>query len=356
MVDDGVPGGPTTARRAGSARRESTADSSRTTFKERHEAALQPLVHHGRAVLEAVEPLNATGTVRLSFRVADDLRFDFEPGQFVSIRFEDAAGRTMRRPYCILSPPDGSGRFDLLVRVVGGPVSNRLLSLRPGEAISYRGPLGRGMRLLDADRELVILATGVGIAPVYSYLRDVEAAGDGRRIHVYWGLRTADDLCLLDELDELTAANDRVRVDITLSQPPPGWAGLRGRITESVPPLLATLGDKEFYLAGNGAMIQEMTTALSDLGVARRFIHEEAYFNSRHVPRADVMAEIRSRFVARDLFSPFAHADAGLFLHDETAEPVSGNVDPNAHSDVGKHIRPLSRRRPDDEPRPMWGL
>ena len=355
MVDD-VQGGPTTARRAGPARRESKAAASRTPSKERHEAALQPLVHHGHAVVEAIEPLNTTGTVRLSFRVADDVRFDFEPGQFVSVRFDDAAGRTMRRPYCILSPPDGSGRFDLLVRAVGGPVSDRLLSLRPGEAISYRGPLGRGMQLRDPDRDLVVLATGVGIAPVYSYLRELEATGEGRRIHVFWGLRIADDFCLLDELDELTAANDKVRVDITLSQPPARWAGLRGRITESVPPLLTTLGDKEFYLAGNGAMIQEMTTALSDLGVARRFIHEEAYFDSRHVPRPEVMAEIRSRFVARDLFSPFAHADAGLFLQKGTVEPASGNVDPNAHSDVGRHIRPLRRRRPDDEPRPKWGL
>lgn len=356
MVNDGVQGASTTARRPSPVRHDSTPATSRTPSKERHEADLQPLVHHGEAVVEAVDPLNATGTVRLSFRLADDLRFAFEPGQFVSIRFQDAAGRTMRRPYCILSPPDGSGRFDLLVRAVGGPVSNRLLSLQPGEAIAYRGPLGRGMRLRDPDRELVILATGVGIAPVYSYLRDLEATGEGRAIHVYWGLRLAEDICLLDELDELTARNDQLRVDITLSQPAPRWAGQRGRITESVPPLLTTLGDKEFYLAGNGAMIQEMTTALSDLGVARRFIHEEAYFNSRHVPRPEVMAEIRSRFGARDLFSPFAHAEAGLFLHKETAEPAPGNVDPNAHSDVGKHIRPLTRRRPDDEPRPMWGL
>lgn len=355
MVNDGVQAASTTARVADPARRGDTPATSRSPSKERHEAGLQPLVHHRRAVVDAVEPLNATGTVRLSFRVADDVFFDFEPGQFVSIRFQDAADRTMRRPYCILSPPDGSGRFDLLVRAVGGPVSNRLVSLRPGEVISYRGPLGRGMRLRAPDRELVILATGVGIAPVYSYLRDLKATGDGRRVHVYWGLRLAEDVCLLDELDELTS-NDRVRVDVTLSQPPPGWAGLRGRITESVPPLLTTLGDKEFYLAGNGAMIQEMTTALSDLGVARRFIHEEAYFNSRHVPRPEVMAEIRSRFVARDLFSPFAHADAGLFLHEKSAEPVAGNVDPNAHSDAGKHIRPLTRRRPDDEPRPLWGL
>ncbi|HET9441760.1 MAG TPA: hypothetical protein VFO65_00480, partial [Acidimicrobiales bacterium] len=226
----------------------------------------------------------------------------------------------------------------------------------PGEVVTVRGPMGHGIRPRDPDRELVLLATGVGVAPFHSYVRQLLADGDRRTVRLYWGLRRADDVCLLDELDDLAAGSVDFRYEISLSQPPPGWAGLRGRVTESVPPLITTLGDKEFLLCGNGAMIHEMTSALSDLGVARRFIHEEAYFNSRHVPDPAVLAAIRARFTARDLFSPFAHYEAALFVSPDEHRPASGNVDPDAPSDVGKHIRPWRAPRPDDEPRPRWGL
>jgi ferredoxin-NADP reductase len=70
----------------------------------------------------------------------------------------------------------------------------------------------------------------------------------------------------------------------------------------------------QFYLVGNGAMIEEMATVLSDLGVDRRNVYQEAYFNSRYRPDASILAEIRNRFVANDLFSPYSHLEAGLFM------------------------------------------
>ena len=293
---------------------------------------------HRRAVVERVDDTTVEGTVRLAFQVADERPFHFEPGQFASMQFEGPDGTTLRSPYCILSPPGDDGRFELLVRVVG-PVSRRLAALVPGESVSFRGPLGRAIRPTDDDRVLVLLATGVGVAPFHSYVAHLQATGRMRPVRLYWGVRRAADLCLLEELRDLAAADDDFTFAVTLSEPPPGWRGLRGRITESVPPLLETLGDKDFYLCGNGAMIQEMTTALSDMGVARRFLHEEAYFNGRHVPPPDVLAAIRSRFVADDMFSPFAHLEAGLFVGRQPSGPVAGNVDPRARTDV-RQIKP----------------
>jgi hypothetical protein len=63
---------------------------------------------------------------------------------------------------------------------------------------------------------------------------------------------------------------------------------------------------------GNGAMIEEMTLALSDLGVDRTLIYGEPFFNARHKPDPSALAATRSRFVAHDLFSP--GADEGYAL------------------------------------------
>jgi NAD(P)H-flavin reductase len=134
--------------------------------------------------------------------------------------------------------------------------------------------------------------------------------GFDRPIRLYWGLRLADDICLTDELEEVASRYPNVTYHLSLSQPPERWRGLKGRLTENVPPLLETLGGKHFYLAGNGAMIEEMSAALSDLGVPKQMVYEEHYFNFKHRPDPAFLEQLRGRFVAADLTSPQAHREA----------------------------------------------
>ncbi|MDP9020837.1 MAG: FAD-binding oxidoreductase, partial [Actinomycetota bacterium] len=205
------------------------------------------------------EELTPTGTVLMTFRVVDDKPFRFEPGHFVGIRAEVGEHGVRRSPYCIASPPNEEGTFRLLVRLVPeGPLSYYLAGLRLGDVIRFRGPSGRSMVPKEADTEVVLVATGVGIGPCLPLVRHLLAHKPERPIQLYWGLRLVDDICMLGELDELTTEHRSFRYAISLSQPPAGWTGLRGRVTESVPGLLQTLGDKSFCLVGNGAMTQEM--------------------------------------------------------------------------------------------------
>ncbi len=272
-----------------------------------------------RAELVARRDLTTTGTVSLEFRVIDDHPFPFDPGYFVGIQTEVPDAGLRRSPYCITSPPDGGRTFRLLVRLVPeGPVSCYLAALREGDVITFRGPSGRSMVPKEPDTELVLLATGVGVGPLLALAEHLLSQGFDRRIHLYWGLRLSDDICLLDELDALAARSELFSYEISLSRPPAGWKGLRGRVTVSVPPLLESLGDKHFYLVGNGAMIEEMRAALSDLGVDEQLIHREIYFNVRYRADPRSLAELRERFVAADLFSPQAHQEAGLYIPEAT--------------------------------------
>ncbi len=258
--------------------------------------------------------LTTTGTVRLAFEVIDDRPFTFEPGQFIGIEHKVKGLGWRRSPYCIMSAPSDDRSFELLVRVVPeGPLSCHLGSLQPGDDVSFRGPIGRSMVPKDAERELVLLATGVGVGPFYSVATHLLSQGFEPPISLYWGLRLVEDVCLLDELDRLAAKHPNFSYRISLSQPPDSWKGLRGRLSESVPPLLASLAGKRFYLCGNGAMTEEMATVLSDLGVARQLIYEEPYFNRRHRPAPEVLETIRGRSTADDLFSPYAHRNAPPF-------------------------------------------
>jgi ferredoxin-NADP reductase len=306
------------------------------------------------ARVTAVDALTPTGTVRVRFEVADGQPFEFLPGQFVGIEahFE---GRGFRRsPYCILSAPADAPHFDLLVRAVPqGPLSLYLAGLRPGDEVAFRGPTGRSMVPRHADRELVLLATGTGVAPLVSLARHLLADGYPHPISLWWGLRLVEDICLTEELDALARQYDRFTYAITLSQPPADWNGLRGRVGESVPPLLPTLGGKHYYLVGNGAMLEEMALALSDLGVVQQHIYKEPYFDTVHEPDREVVARIRERFVATDLFSSYAARRGSVFEIDKDIEAArsgkAGNGDPLAVSDLFELLPAFLSHHPDQE-------
>lgn len=253
------------------------------------------------AEVTEVSWLTRTGTLRLAFEVTDDRPFSFEPGNFVRIETEVEGKGFRRGTYCIASSPSDYRRFDLLVRVVpGGRMSSHLGSLRLGDGIAFRGPTGRSMVKAagEGDGGLVLVATGVGVAPLLSLSTTLLRSGVRRPIDLYWGLRLPDDVCLTTELDRLAARHENFQYRISLSQPPEEWTGLRGRVTESVPPLLDDLEGKRFFLAGNGAMIEELASALRELGVTADRIYEEPYFNARHVPEPRVVEEIVARFAA----------------------------------------------------------
>jgi ferredoxin-NADP reductase len=274
-----------------------------------------------RAEVTAYETLTPTGTVRISFKVVDDQPFSFRPGQFIGIQATIEGYGRRRTPYCIVSAPNDERTFRLLVRLVPeGPLSYYLGRLRVGDVINFRGPTGRNMVPKEPDTELVLMATGVGVGPFIGLVRHLASKGFDRPIHLYWGLRLLEDICLVEELEGLTRLYPKFSYRISLSQPPDDWKDLRGRLTESVPPLLEKLGDKHFYLIGNGAMIEEISSVLSDLGVDKQLIYEEAYFNGRYRADPDILARIRRRFVAHDLFSPYAHHEAGLY---KPERPVS---------------------------------
>ena len=289
------PGGTFQGRRPSGTRQDWEAEAADARLEERWSAESRC---DRTAEVTEVSWLTRTGTLRLGFEVTDDRPFTFQPGNFVRVEAHVPGKGYHRGTYCIAMPPSEYRRFELLVRVVaGGRMSAHLASLRLGDEVAFRGPTGRSMLKAAAGADLVLVGTGVGVAPLYSLAATLLRAGDGRRIDLYWGLRSTDDICLTAELDRLADAHDNFRYRITLSQPPDtGWEDLTGRVTESVPPLVADLDGKRFLLAGNGAMTEELSSALRELKVPGEHIYEEPYFNARHVADRAVVAGIVERF------------------------------------------------------------
>lgn len=266
-----------------------------------------------RAQLVRRSELTSTGTILLRFAIVDNEPFRFLPGQFVAIDMDHPELGYRRSPYCLYGASEQDRVFDLLVRVVAeGPVSIFLGELEIDDLIGFRGPTGHSMLPGEPDTHLVLIATGVGLGPCRCLLRHLVRNEPDRRATLYWGLREDDDVCLLDELLSLERDLPSFDWHVSMSRSDSDWPPFKGRVTETVPPLLDTLGDKHFYLTSNGAMISEMSAALRDVGVPASRIYEESFFNHKYRPPAEDVAAIVARFVATDLMTPLTHIESAF--------------------------------------------
>lgn len=226
----------------------------------------------------------APGLFTLSF----DARPSFRAGQFCTVARRDDAG-VCKRAYSIASAP-GAPLELFVVEVEGGRLSPFLARLRPGDALRMR-PKIAGLFTLDrvpSGGTLWLVATGTGLAPYVSMLR--EGALWERHDHVVLvhGVRTPGQLAYRSELASLAGSRPLTVVPVVSRAPEPGL--LAGRVTTALEEgrLEAAAGrrfsarDSHVLLCGNPAMIDEMETRLADRGLV---LHTAAHPGQVHLER-----------------------------------------------------------------------
>jgi ferredoxin--NADP+ reductase len=111
-----------------------------------------------------------------SFRVTRPASLRFRSGEFVMIGLLGDNGKPLLRAYSIASPSWDDELVFYSIKVPDGPLTSRLQHIQPGDQIILR-PKPVGTLVLDAllpGRRLWFLATGTGIAPFASLMRDPE--------------------------------------------------------------------------------------------------------------------------------------------------------------------------------------
>jgi NAD(P)H-flavin reductase len=129
-------------------------------------------------------------------------------------------------------PARADGRIEQTVRSVGA-VSRALHDAAPGTVIGARGPFGTAWNLASFDgRDVVVVAGGVGLAPLRPVIRAALAHRSGhRRLVLIAGARAPDEFLFRDELAAWTASG-AIEVLTTVDRPGPGWTGAVGFVTE----------------------------------------------------------------------------------------------------------------------------
>jgi len=236
---------------------------------------------------------------------------DFEPGQFAVVGLPRGAPRTplsdpeppagdpdklIRRAYSIASASLPGHHLELFVTLVrSGELTPRLFALQPGARL-WVGPKISGMFTLadvPPDQNVVLVATGTGLAPYMSMLRTRLEAGDQRQVAVLVGARHSWDIGYVAELSTMQRLVSRFAFLPTVSRPegePAKWGGHVGHVQSlwSDGALAHAWGrkptpaDTHVFLCGSPAMTEDMTRLLTAEGF---LLHEKGRPGQIHVEK-----------------------------------------------------------------------
>ena len=189
-------------------------------------APLTPVTHHVVGRRE-----ETADVVTLLLEATDGSRLRYSAGQF-NMLYAYAVGEVA---ISISANPVDDGPIAHTVRNVG-TVSRALCGLHPGDSLGLRGPFGSDWGLdTAAGGDLVIVAGGIGLAPLRSVITQVisqrERFGD---VEIVIGTRTPEELAFKDEVSAWRERDD-LSVHVTVDRATPGWRGTVGVVTTVLP-------------------------------------------------------------------------------------------------------------------------
>lgn len=191
--------------------------------------------------------------------------FIHKPGQCAMISLP-GIGEGM---FSITSSPTNDEYMEFEIKKCGC-LTTWLHMIEPGQEITIRGPYGNGFPVDDAfvGRDLLIIAGGVGLAPVRSVINYCRHFRNRYgKIDIVYGSRSKDDLAFYEEIisEWMNPDEKDVKVHLTIDREQEGWDGHVGFVPNFVKEL-AFDTNKTVIMCGPPVMIKFTLAGLKELG------------------------------------------------------------------------------------------
>lgn len=226
-------------------------------------------------------------TVCVSFEVPDELSdlYKYAQGQHVGLR-KDINGEDVRRSYSIASSVNDN-QLDIAIRKVDGGLFSTFANdeLKAGDVLEVFPPIGNFRTELDpkAARNYVAFAAGSGITPIISIIKTVLETEPKSTFTLYFGNRDSRSIIFKNRLSDLkNRYMDRFTVFHFLSRESNDIEIYNGRLNadkvrDVVSRMTPVDGIDDVFICGPGTMIEEVSAALSEMGLDQSRIHHEHF-------------------------------------------------------------------------------
>lgn len=213
---------------------------------------------------------------------------DYHAGQFVWMTEGARRFPLFDHPFSIADSPLRPG-LSLIIKEAGD-FTRQIGALAPGTPIGIDGPHG-DFTLADHEGEsIVLVAGGVGIAPIMGLLRDLAARGDPRPVRLAYAAGQLQNFACLPEIE---AARSRLDLQVMLlsEEGGPEWKGLAGRLDRSrLEGMLEGLDRARSValICGPGAMVTTTADTLLELGMPMdKVVYERFDYSGGGASRQD---------------------------------------------------------------------
>lgn len=229
---------------------------------------------------------NITNNVRhFAFTSDDPGILAFEPGQFLTIHFQKD-GKAIKRSYSIATVPGQSEYVEFSAGAVeGGPGTELLFNLKPGDSIQVMGPFGRLILRDEHPKRYIFVATSTGVTPYRSMmpLLAERMQNEGTEMVLLEGVQYREDLLFGDEFLAFAKANPKFTFRAhfsrdALTNPQPHE--FSGYVQTAFADLNPNPETDVVYLCGNPGMIDAAFADLTARGFDVKNVRREKYISN----------------------------------------------------------------------------
>jgi ferredoxin-NADP reductase len=210
----------------------------------------------------------AKGTLMVLFAV-DDYP-DYRPGSYFWVELPDRGHsdeKGLRRHISLVTSPTDRGMVGLATRLRDSAFKQTLQDLEVGDEVEVEEPKGSFLLPEDTSAEYVFVAGGIGITVFRSMLRYIADERLPYRVTLVYSNRDRESAAFLDELEELEARIDGLRLVLTMTDDD-GWEGETRHLDADVlGELVDGLEGKTFLVAGPPEMAQSVADSLTAAGL-----------------------------------------------------------------------------------------
>jgi len=202
------------------------------------------------------------------------------PGQFGFITVFSPHISKEEHPFSIASTPTKPAAYEFIVRTTGDWTARLKNNIQPGDRVLLHGPFGLYSHLrLPPEREIIMIAGGIGITPFWCMLRYMADHRDQRKITLIWSNRSRQHIIRSHEFQNLADHLKGLRIVHVLTRNP-DFMGETGRLDRSkLQRLLAGCSTASaVFVCGPDQMMKEIRHALVSLGFAKRMIYMERFY------------------------------------------------------------------------------
>jgi NAD(P)H-flavin reductase len=201
--------------------------------------------------------------------------FEFHAGQFLSLNF----GGNKWRAYSIASSPKKK-IIEFTVRLLPNGVASEIFKKSEiGDKFTFKGPFSNFRVSENKNQDIVFCATGTGIAPIRSMILGM---GETKKTKLFYGGRNQEELPYLEEINKW--ANENFKIFLGLSQKliTTNWENKKFITAEKcrITKFLEEQDfeeDCEFYICGNGKMVQSVCNILTKKNIKSKKIFFERF-------------------------------------------------------------------------------